>query len=89
MKFHHNLQIICPILCAIIHTFSYAQVLSHIYALEHKHGCISWSLIDKTAIKADYFSHLLWFRISAGGNYLGAGHIFSKLCLKSLDPANL
>ena len=53
MKFHHDLQIICPILCAIIHTFSHAQVLSHIYALAHKHGCISWSLIDKTAIKTD------------------------------------
>ena len=53
MKFHHNLQIIHPILCAIIHIFNYAQVLSHIYASEHKLRDICWSLTDRTAIKAD------------------------------------
>ena len=53
MKFHHNLQIICPTLCFIFHIFNYAQVLKNIYALEHKHGYIFWSLTDKTAIKAD------------------------------------
>jgi hypothetical protein len=33
--------------------FSYAQVLKNKYLSAHKHGYIFWSLIDKTAIKAD------------------------------------
>ena len=53
MKFHHNLQIICPTLCFIFRIFNYAQVLNNINAKEHKHGYMSWSLTDKNAIRAD------------------------------------